>query len=67
MPTPRVVDREKEEGKRKANHLQPMVSHREVEKTAMSNRGISGSSKSSKDFGYHGKSNQKAKEVVRNQ
>nr|POE55247.1 hypothetical protein CFP56_02244 [Quercus suber] len=57
MPTPRVVDQEKKEGKRKANHLQPMVSHKEVEKTTMSNCGISGSGKSSKDSGYHGKSN----------
>lgn len=44
-----------------------MVSHREAEKTTMSNRGISSSSKSSKDSEYHGKYNQKAKEVVRNQ
>ena len=44
-----------------------MVSQSEAEKTTMSNRGISSFGKSSKDFEDHGKSNQKAKEVVRNQ
>lgn len=44
-----------------------MVPHKEAEKIAMSNHGLSSFGRSSSDFGYRGKSNQKAKQVIRNQ
>ena len=59
--SPRAMNQDKKEGKRKVNYQQPMVPFRETKKTAISNREILGTGRSFGDFGHHGKSNQKAK------
>lgn len=65
--SPRAMNQDKKEGKRKVNYQQPMVPFRETKKTATSNCEILGTGRSFGDSGHRGKSNQKAKGLGSNQ